>query len=59
MSTRSKFIIGIIVLFTVFLIAEYRMPRKFQWVPTFSHKDPQPFGCMVFDSVLAASMPHG
>ena len=59
MSTRTKFIIGIIVLFTVFLIAEYRMPRKFQWVPTFSHNDPQPFGCMVFDSVLAASMPHG
>lgn len=59
MSTRSKFIIGIIVLFTVFLIAEYRMPRKYQWVPTFAHNDPQPFGCMVFDSVLAASMPHG
>ena len=59
MSTRSKFIIGIIVLFTAFLIAEYRMPRKYQWVPTFAHNDPQPFGCMVFDSVLAASMPHG
>ena len=59
MSTRLKFIIGIIALFTVFLIAEYRMPRKFQWVPTFAHNDPQPFGCMVFDSVLAASMPLG
>lgn len=59
MSSRSKFIIGIIVLFTAFLIAEYRMPRKYQWVPTFAHNDPQPFGCMVFDSVLAASMPHG
>ena len=59
MSTRSKFIIGIIVLFTAFLIAEYRMPRKYQWVPTFAHNDPQPFGCMVFDSVLTASMPHG
>ncbi len=34
MSTRTKFIIGIIALFTVFLIAEYRMPRKFQWEPT-------------------------
>ena len=59
MSSRSKFVIGIIVLFTAFLIAEYRMPRKYQWVPTFAHNDPQPFGCMVFDSVLAASMPHG
>ncbi|MBR2239520.1 MAG: DUF4350 domain-containing protein [Prevotella sp.] len=59
MSSRSKFIIGIIVLFTAFLIAEYRMPRKYQWVPTFAHNDSQPFGCMVFDSVLAASMPHG
>lgn len=59
MSTRMKFIIGIIVLFTAFIIAEYRIPRKYQWVPTFAHNDPQPFGCMVFDSVLAASMPHG
>ena len=59
MSTRTKFIIGIVALLAVFVIAEYRMPRKYQWVPTFSHQDPQPFGCMVFDSVLAASMPHG
>ena len=59
MSTRMKFIICIAVLFAVFAVAEYRMPRKFEWKPTFSHDDPQPFGCLVFDSVLAASMPNG
>ena len=59
MSTRSKFIIVVVVLLAVFIVAEYRMPRKFQWNPTFAHNDPQPFGCMVFDSVLAASMPKG
>jgi hypothetical protein len=43
----------------VFVVIEYRMPRKFVWEPTFAHNDPQPFGCLVFDSVLSASMPQG
>lgn len=59
MSTRSKFIAIIVALFVVFAIAEYRMPRKFQWNPTFSHNDPQPFGCEVFDSILSTAMPNG
>lgn len=59
MSTRTKFILATVALLLVFVVMEYRMPRKFQWMPTFAHQDPQPFGCMVFDSVLAASMPQG
>ena len=31
---------------------EYHLPKKFVWVPTFSHYDEQPFGCAVFDSLL-------
>lgn len=59
MSSRTKFILTVVTLLTVFLVIEYRMPRKFVWEPTFAHQDPQPFGCLVFDSVLAASMPQG
>ena len=59
MNSRNKFIIGILVMLTVVLVIEYRMPRHFQWQPTFSHVDPQPFGCLVFDSVMKATMPNG
>ena len=59
MKGRTKFILAVVLLFVVFLVAEYRMPRKFDWKPTFAHTDPQPFGCMVFDSVLSATMPMG
>ena len=59
MKTRSKFIVGIVVLLAVFFVLEYQMPRKFEWTPTFAHNDAQPFGCLVFDSVLKASMPNG
>lgn len=41
------------------LAIEYRMPRQFQWEPTFGHEDDQPFGCMVFDSIMVQTMPHG
>ena len=56
MSSRNKFIIGILVMLLVVLIIEYRMPRHFVWQPTFSHVDAQPFGCQVFDSVMKATM---
>lgn len=59
MSSRNKFIIGILVMLAVVLVIEYRMPRHFQWQPTFSHVDPQPFGCLVFDSVMKDTMPNG
>ena len=56
---NKKFLIGILALLLLVFLFEYRMPRHFVWEPTYSHRDPQPFGCMVFDSVLAASMPQG
>ncbi len=59
MKGHGKFIIAILLMLAVVLVIEYRMPRHFIWQPTFSHTDAQPFGCMVFDSVMKASMPHG
>jgi hypothetical protein len=59
MKSHAKFIIAILLMLAVVLVIEYRMPRHFIWQPTFSHVDKQPFGCMVFDSVMKASMPHG
>ena len=59
MKSHAKFIIAILLMLAVVLVIEYRMPRHFIWQPTFSHVDKQPFGCMVFDSVMKSSMPHG
>lgn len=59
MTNRTKFIIGILILLGIVFAIEYRTSRKFVWIPTFSHTDAQPFGCMLFDSVMQASMPHG
>ena len=56
---NRKFLVGIVALLLLVFLFEYHMPRHFVWEPTFSHRDPQPFGCMVFDSVLAATMPEG
>ncbi len=54
-----KFWLFIVALLALMLVLEYQMPRRFQWQPTFAHADRQPFGCYVFDSVLAAAMPRG
>ena len=59
MKSRGKFIIGILLMLVAVLVIEYRMPRRFIWQPTFSHSDAQPFGCLVFDSVMKASLPNG
>lgn len=59
MKNRTKFLLVVLALFAIFVLIEYRMPRQFSWVPTFSHTDDQPFGCQLFDSVLAVSMPKG
>lgn len=38
---------------------QLQMPSRFNWDATFSPNDPNPFGCLLFDSVLTASMPNG
>lgn len=59
MTNRTKFIIGILLLLGIVFAIEYRMTKKFVWIPTFSHTDTQPFGCMLFDSLMQTSMPNG
>ena len=56
---NRKFWLLILGLTVLMLVLEYQMPRRFVWEPTFAHADRQPFGCYVFDSVLATTMPHG
>lgn len=55
----SRWFILIMVLFlAVMFLVEYNLPKKFVWNPTFSRHDYQPFGCAVFDDVLASSWPE-
>lgn len=57
MKSNRVFILGIIAFLVILFIIEYNLPKKFVWVPTFSQKDHQPFGCAVFDDILTHSLP--
>ncbi|MBQ8463194.1 MAG: DUF4350 domain-containing protein [Prevotella sp.] len=59
MNSRAKFVLVIVLMLVAVVLIEYRLPRRFDWTPTFAHDDPQPFGCMVFDSIMGAAMPCG
>lgn len=48
-----------VVLFALMFSLQMQLPKKFEWQSTYHHADRQPFGCYVFDSVLAESMPKG
>lgn len=53
----SRWFIFFVLTFLLLMFAiEYHLPKKFVWVPTFSHYDEQPFGCAVFDSLLTVSL---
>lgn len=53
------FTICIILFLVIMFIVEYNLPKNFVWKPTFSQYDEQPFGCAIFDDVVAASYPDG
>lgn len=53
------FIVFIVAFLLVMFAIEYHLPKKFVWKPTFSQYDNQPFGCALFDSLLASSLPNG
>ena len=59
MKFNRWFILFVVIFLALVFVAQYRMPRKFVWTPTFSHTDKQPYGCYIFDSVLSTSLPHG
>ena len=48
-----KSVIALIVLVLVFFIIQLRMPKKWDWTPTWSPTDNNPFGCLLMDSVLS------
>ena len=53
------FIIFIVAFLFIMFAIEYHLPKNFVWKPTFGHYDEQPFGCAIFDSLLASSLPQG
>lgn len=59
MKMNKFFLAGIAALFIVMIVVNLRMPKRYSWQPTFSPTDKNPFGCMVFDSVMGASLPNG
>ncbi len=52
------FIFAMALFLAVMFLVEYNLPKKFVWNPTFSQYDYQPFGCAIFDDVLADSWPE-
>lgn len=57
MKTSHWFTLIIVVLLAIMFLVEYNLPKKFVWNPTFSQNDYQPFGCAIFDDVVADSWP--
>lgn len=59
MKHSAAYVLFIALLLGVALWSQMSRPRRFVWTPTYSHRDTQPFGCAVFDSVLSFSLPDG
>ncbi len=57
MKTSHWFTLIIVALLAIMFLVEYNLPKKFVWNPTFSRNDYQPFGCAIFDDVVAGSWP--
>lgn len=59
MKSNAKIILLFVAFIVLMFFVQTRMPVAFKWEPTFRHNDSEPFGCMVFDSVMKASLPKG
>lgn len=59
MKASRRFIVFIVAFLLLMFAVESHLPKKFVWTPTFSHYDSQPLGCLLFDSLLSSSLPHG
>lgn len=57
MKGRSIYIVCILLFLLLMFAIEYNAPKEYVWIPTFNRYDKQPFGCAVFDDVVAASLP--
>ena len=57
MKLSRGFIVSILILFALLVLVEVKIPKRFTWEDwTFSHTDPNPFGSMLVDSLLKASL---
>ncbi len=59
MNMSRKSVVALVALVVVFFIIQLRMPKKWDWTPTYSPADSNPFGCLLMDSVLRGSLPRG
>lgn len=59
MKVSRSYIWFIVVAILVCFAVSLRMPRQFVWKATFLSSDRQPFGCYVFDSIMAQTLPNG
>lgn len=60
MKLSRGFIVSILILFALLVLVEVKIPKRFTWEDwTFSHTDPNPFGSMLVDSLLKASLKSG
>ncbi|MDR0893236.1 MAG: DUF4350 domain-containing protein [Mediterranea sp.] len=57
MKTSRVFISCVLAFLCLTFAVEYHLPKKFVWEPTFASNDDQPFGCLLLDSLISASMP--
>ena len=51
--------LGMVAFIVLVIVAKMQMPRSFRWAPTYSTRDGQPFGCLVFDSVMKQTVKQG
>ena len=59
MKLARGFIIAMLILFACMMVIETLAPRHFKWDATYAHASDEPFGCALFDSVMAASLGQG
>lgn len=58
MKLNPRFVGAIVFFLLLILVAQWQMPRRFQWEPSFRSDDKQPFGCYVVDSLIRISVPQ-
>lgn len=59
MSSKWRYILSVAALAVVMFVLQLTVPSRYDWTSSFGHEDQNPFGCQVFDSVMAQTMPHG
>ena len=56
---NKRFVLGIVAFVVLVFIMQLRMPKEFSWEMTFRHDSRDPFGCLVFDSLMSSSSKNG